>query len=269
MAIALLLLENLGVSVACFLLVWRVGVALKDATVVDSWWPLGMVLLAWTSFLRVGGQPTPRKLLLAGLCTAWGLRLGLHLFRRWRGHGPDRRYVAMLAKAQAERGWSFATASLLLVFAVQAPLQFIVSLPVQLGQVSAAPAALGPLAWSGLALGLVGLVFEAVGDWQLARFKADPASAGKVLDTGLWRYTRHPNYFGDACVWWGLYLIAAETGPGIWALPGPFLLTVSLIRWSGAPLVEGNLRTSRPGYEDYIRRTSGFVPWPPKRAAAG
>jgi steroid 5-alpha reductase family enzyme len=263
MAILLLLLENLGVTAVCFLILWRIAVALKDVSFVDSYWGLGMVVLAWASFLQTGSA-TPRKLALVGLCTAWGLRLGGYLLWRWRSHGPDRRYVTMLGQAQSERGWGFAKASLLLVFALQAPLQFIVCLPVQLGQVGAGPGALTPLGWSGLSLGLIGLVFETVGDWQLSRFKADPANQGRVMDKGLWRYTRHPNYFGDACVWWGLYLVAAESLPGLMALPGPILLTFTLIRWSGVPTVEGRLRRTRPGYEDYVRRTSGFVPWPPK-----
>jgi steroid 5-alpha reductase family enzyme len=267
MAIALLLTENLGVTAVCFLILWRIGVALKDVTFIDSWWAFGMVVLAWASFIETGA-PTPRKWLLVGLCSAWGLRLGLHLLGRWRSHGPDHRYQTMMDHAERERGWSFAKASLLLVFALQAPLQFFVCLPIQLGQVSPAPAALGPMAWVGVALAILGLAFEALGDWQLSRFKADPANRGKVLDTGLWRYTRHPNYFGDACVWWGLWLIAAETAPGLWSLPGPIFLTFTLTRWSGAPTIEGRLRKTRPGYEDYVRRTSGFVPWPPKKAEA-
>ncbi len=266
MPIAQLLALNLGVTVVCFLVLWRIAVALKDVSFVDGYWAFGMVVLAWASFLETG-PPTPRKLLLAGLCTVWGLRLGLHLFLRWRWHGPDRRYADMLGKARAERGWSFAKASLFLVFAPQAPLQVFVCLPVQLGQVATAPQGLGPLAWIGVTLSLTGIAFESLGDWQLARFKADPHSKGRVLDTGLWRYTRHPNYFGDACLWWGLWLVAAETGPGLWALPGPLFLTFTLMRWSGAPIVENHLRDSRPGYEDYVRRTSGFVPWPPRKTA--
>jgi steroid 5-alpha reductase family enzyme len=266
MSIAHLLLQNLAVTVVCFLILWRVGVAVKDASIVDAYWALGMVILAWASFLGSGG-PTPRRLLLTGICTAWGLRLGGYLFWRWRQHGADPRYTAMMVDAERERGWGFAKASLLLVFALQAPLQFLVCLPVQLGQVHAEPRSLGPLALAGATLSLIGLVFESVGDWQLARFKADPANRGRVMDRGLWRYTRHPNYFGDACMWWGLWLIAAETGPGLWALPGPLFLTFTLVRWSGVPMLEGRLTQTRPGYADYVRRTSGFLPWPPKAAA--
>jgi steroid 5-alpha reductase family enzyme len=240
---------------------------MKDVTVVDSFWALGMVIMAASTFVQATG-PLARRAMLLGLCALWGLRLGGYLIWRWRDHGPDRRYKSLLGKAQAHKGWSFAKASLLLVFATQAPLLFIVSLPVQLGQMARAPATLGPIAWIGAALTLFGVAFESLGDWQLTHFRRNPASAGEVLETGLWRYTRHPNYFGDACAWWGLYLIAAETGPGLWALPGPLLLTWTLMKWSGVPTVEGRLRRTRPGYADYVRRTSGFVPWPPKRAAA-
>ena len=171
----------------------------------------------------------------------------------------------MMGKAQSERGWSYAKATLLLVFALQLPLQYVVCLPIQLGQLAGANLPLGPLAWGGVALALIGILFETVGDAQLVAFKANPANNGKVLQSGLWRFTRHPNYFGDACVWWGLYLIAAETGLGAWSLPGPILLTFLLTRWSGVPTVEGRMRRKRPDYEAYVQRTSGFVPWLPKK----
>jgi len=117
---------------------------------------------------------------------------------------------------------------------------------------------------TGSALAVFGLAFETLGDWQLVRFKKDPANEGRVMDKGLWRYTRHPNYFGDACTWWGLWLVAAETQPGLFAIVGPILLTFTLTRWSGAPTTEGRMKRRKPDYEDYMRRTSAFVPWPPK-----
>jgi steroid 5-alpha reductase family enzyme len=263
-AILTVLGVDVAVSVVLFLLLWALCVRLKDVTIVDSFWALGLLILAAAAFLQTSGAE-PRKLLLLGLCALWALRLGGYLLWRWRDHGPDRRYRSLLGKAQAERGWGFAKASLLLVFAVQAPLQFVVSLPVQLGQISAAPAQIGPLGFAGAGLALIGIAFESLGDWQLTRFRKDPANAGKVLETGLWRYTRHPNYFGDACVWWGLYLIAAETPVGLWALPGPILITWLLTRWSGAPILENRLRKTRPDYVRYIETTSGFIPWPPRR----
>lgn len=255
---------NAAASASAMGLLWLICLKLRDVTVVDSWWSLGMLLLATTTFLQLG-DPTPRRWLLLALCALWAVRLGGYLFWRWRDHGPDRRYQSMLGKVEAQKGWGFAKASLLLVFLTQAPLQFIVALPVQLGQVQPEPA-LGVVAYAGAALAVFGVIFESIGDWQLTRFRKNPDSKGKVLNTGLWRYTRHPNYFGDACVWWGLYLIAAETPLGLWALPGPVLLTWTLMKWSGAPTLEHRLKKTRPEYADYIARTSGFVPWPPKKA---
>ena len=264
MEIVSLLLQNFTIAMVLFLTLWLANVRIKDPSFIDSLWALGMVLIAWATFAFVGGRGA-HALLLTAICTAWGMRLGVYLLWRWRKNGPDRRYVTMMGLAQKERGWGYAKASLLLVFALQLPLQFIVCLPVQLGQLSG-DTPLGPLAWAGAALAVVGILFETIGDLQLVAFKADPANNGKVLQTGLWRYTRHPNYFGDACVWWGLYLIAAETGLGAWSIPGPILLTFLLTRWSGVPTVEGRMRRKKPEYEAYVQRTSGFIPMPPKRA---
>lgn len=261
-----LLLANAAISAGCFAALWLVSLAMRDVTVVDSWWPLGMVMLAAASFVQTGAR-TPHKVVLLGLCIAWGVRLGVHLLLRWRHEGPDQRYVAMIKAAKQKRGWGFALSSLLLVFALQAPLQFIVALPVQLGEAAGDRASLGPLGFAGVALAVFGLVFETVGDRQLSRFKADPANKGVVMDRGLWRYTRHPNYFGDACLWWGLFLIAAETRYGLWSVPAPILLTLLLTRVSGVPTVEGRMRGQRPGYEDYVRRTSAFIPWFPRARA--
>jgi steroid 5-alpha reductase family enzyme len=207
MNVGVVLATNAAVLVALFVALWLLCLKTRDVTPVDSLWALGMVVMAATSFALTGGDPT-RKALLLGLCALWGVRLGGYLLWRWRDHGPDRRYQTMFARAQEAKGWGFATASLLLVFALQAPLLFIVCLPVQLGQIDAAPA-VGAIGWFGAGLALIGIAFESIGDAQLVRFRRDPANAGKVMDRGLWRYTRHPNYFGDACTWWGLYLIAA------------------------------------------------------------
>jgi steroid 5-alpha reductase family enzyme len=267
MDIAQLLLLNAAIAAISFLIAWRVAVAIKDVTFIDAYWAIGMVIIAASTFFITPGSGL-RKTLLFGLCLAWGTRLGGYLIWRWRKQGPDRRYVTMMARAQTDRGWSFAKASLLLVFATQAPLQFIVCLPVQLGQINDEPATLGPLAWAGVALAVIGIAFEGIGDLQLAHFKANPENRDKVMQTGLWRYTRHPNYFGDACTWWGLYFIAAETAVGVWSLPSPLLITFLLVKWSGVPTVERRLRKNRPGYEEYVQRTSGFIPWFPKPAPA-
>lgn len=264
MQIVQVLAINIAVVCAVFVSLWALCLRWRDVTIVDSYWAIGMAILALSTFLQF--DPTPRRWLLLSLCALWAIRLGGYLFWRWRDHGPDRRYVRMMEKAQEQRGWGFAKASLLLVFVTQAPLQFIVALPVQLGQIDAAPAALGIVAWTGAALALFGIAFESIADWQLTAFRKNPANAGKVLSSGLWAYTRHPNYFGDACVWWGLYLVAAETTLGLFSIVGPLLLTWTLMKWSGAPTLEYRMRKTKPDYAAYIERTSGFFPRPPKKA---
>lgn len=250
-----------AISAALFLALWVVSLVSKDPSFVDAWWGLGVVVLAWVSFLQ--GTHAAHGLTLAMLATAWGLRLGLFLLWRWRGHGKDRRYAG-LEQSAAAKGLGFASFAVLWVFGPQMLLQFVVALPVMLGQFSQRDS-LGALAWCGAALATFGILYEAIADQQLSAFKADPANAGKVMDRGLWRYSRHPNYFGELCVWWGLYMIAADAGYALWAAPSPLLVTFLLARVSGAPTTEPHLRKTRPEYEAYRQRTSAFAPWPPKR----
>jgi steroid 5-alpha reductase family enzyme len=257
------LLLNGAVLGLAALVLWQVSIALRDVSFVDSWWPAGMAVAALLTLARLKGGP--HGLLLTLICTIWAARLGAYLFRRWRRQGPDQRYTSMIKDAQERRGWSFARASLLLVFLLQAPLQLLVSLPVQLGQIGDV-SPLGPLALCGGALALFGLAFEALADGQLAAFKADPANRGLVMDRGLWRYSRHPNFFGEALVWWGLYGVAAETPAGAFSLPGPLLITFLLTRGSGAPTVEKSMAAKGEAYRRYVERTSGFIPLPPKRS---
>ncbi|MES2988994.1 MAG: DUF1295 domain-containing protein [Pseudomonadota bacterium] len=245
------------------LVLWAIAVRIRDVSFIDSIWGLGMAALALLSWLHTI-QPGQRATLIAAMAAIWGVRLGAHLFIRWRREGEDKRYARMLGKAKTEG--RFPSASLTKVFLPQALLLFITCLPAQLGTLASGSATIGPLALAGAALWLIGMVFETVGDWQLARFRADPAMQGKVLDTGLWRYTRHPNYFGDTCVWWGIWLAAAEAGPWIAlaSVIGPIFLTFTLTKWSGKPMLEKGLAKSRAGYADYVARTSGFLPLPPR-----
>ena len=257
---------NFGLCAAGFAALWLVGMAIRDVSFIDAVWALGMGGLALATWAQVGGRE-PRQILLIALCVAWAMRLGLHLLIRWRRHGPDRRYVRILDKAKAERGWDYPYATLRLVFLPQAPMLWLVAMPVQLGQLGAGPAPIGPLAWLGAVIAALGIAFETIGDAQITAFKKDPANIGKVYDGGLWRYTRHPNYFGDILAWLGLFLIAAEAPLGLWSLPGPLLLIFLLTRWSGGVTYERRLTKTRPGYDDYQRRTSALIPWPPKPAA--
>jgi len=260
--IVALLSVNLALILGVMTALWLVSLKVRDVSFIDGVWPLAMLFLALVTWPRVDGDPA-RKALLLGIVTLWAVRLAWHLLRRWRANGADARYVAIL-KDRREKGWGFGKTALLMVFLPQAVLAWLTSLPVQLGQVSATPP-LGLIAAAGIVLAIVGLIFETVGDAQLSAFKTDPANKGKVLDTGLWRYTRHPNYFGDACVWWGLWLIAAESGAiGLWSIIGPIFLTFTLTRWSGIGITEKATHRSRPGYADYVARTSAFIPWPPK-----
>jgi len=260
--VLILLALNLALVLAAMTALWLVALRLKDVSFIDAVWPMAMLLLALATWPRTGGDEM-RKLLLVGLCAAWALRLGGHLFIRWRGHGEDRRYKTLL-DAQAEKGRGFAVASLFFVFLPQGAFAWLNSLPVQLGQITATPA-VGWIGWAGVALAAFGIVFEAVADAQLAAFRKDPANKGQVMDLGLWNWSRHPNYFGEACVWWGLYALAAETTPGLWSIAGPIFLTFTLTKWSGIGLTEKGMSDSRPGYADYVRRTSAFIPLPPKK----
>jgi steroid 5-alpha reductase family enzyme len=243
---------------ALMVAVWLLSIALRDASIVDIVWGLGFVVIAVVGYLRGEGFDG-RRALLTVLTAAWGLRLALHLLVRNWGAGEDYRYRAM------RRRWGprFPLISLVTVFALQGVIMWVVSLPVQAAQVAPTPDTLTWVDAVGVAVWAVGLTFEVVGDWQLRRFKADPANKGKVMDRGLWRYTRHPNYFGDATTWWGLGIIAVAAGAW-WSLVGPLVMTVFLMRVSGVPMLERRLTRTRPGYEEYARRTSAFVPLPPK-----
>jgi steroid 5-alpha reductase family enzyme len=255
----MVLITSFVVTVAAFFLLWLLSLRLRDASIVDVWWGPGFAQIAVVGCALGNGYPW-RKLLVTSLTMMWGLRLAIHLFRRNAGHGEDFRYRAM----RRRHGGRFSLVSLYMVFGMQAGLMWIVSLPVQIAQLGATPDRFTWLDGAGALLWVVGVLFESAGDLQLARFRADPANQGKVLDRGLWRYTRHPNYFGDACVWWGVFLIAFATPHSAWMIISPALMTFLLTRVSGVTLLEHNLRRSRPEYRGYIQRTSAFVPWFPR-----
>ncbi len=256
-------LTSLAALVGAFLILWLLSLPLRNASIVDAFWGSGFVLAAFAVTFADGGAGTgPRRTLALALVSAWGLRLSLHLLRRNAGHGEDPRYAAM-RRGHGPRFW---WVSLFTVFLLQALLVWLISAPVQVA-VATPSTALGPLDAAGGLVWAVGLLFEAVGDWQLARFRRDPASRGRVLDTGLWRYTRHPNYFGDACAWWGLGLIGVAAGAP-WSLLGPALMTFLLVRVSGVALLEKDIAERRPGYRSYVARTNAFLPWFPRKETA-
>ena len=255
----------LAISAATVLLymlgLWALSVRLGDPSFVDAGWGFGFVVIAAVAALVSHGDAT-RAAVIVAVTGVWGLRLAGYLFWRWRRNGPDARYQAMLRHAQGNPH----VFTLTRVFLLQGALMWVVSLPVQLGQVYSSPHGMTPQAWVGTVIALVGIGFESTGDLQLTRFKADPANAGQVLDRGLWRYTRHPNYFGDALVWWGLFLVAVVNPPTVFAIVGPITITTLLLKWSGVPVLERGLVRRRPAYTDYQRRTSAFVPRRPKPA---
>jgi steroid 5-alpha reductase family enzyme len=254
------LLTSAGALLAYVLALWLLSIPLRDVSIVDPGWGAGFVIVAWLAF-AIGNGCHGRRLLLAVLVSAWGLRLAGYLIaRKLSDPGEDPRYGAM----RTRHGDRFALRSLLTVFLLQGALIWIISLPVQ--RAAPEPDRLGALDALGGVLWAVGVFFEAVGDRQLQRFKAQAANAGRVMDQGLWRYTRHPNYFGDFCVWWGIYLIALSTGDAWWTIASPLIMSTLLIRVSGKKLLEQRMRR-RPDYAEYVARTSGFFPLPPRRSS--
>jgi len=255
---------SLAATLACALgamaLLWGLSLALRDASIVDLWWGPGIALVTGVAF-ALGGGAHPRRVLVLALVTLWALRLGGYLLWRNAGRGEDPRYQAM----RRHHGARFARVSLVTVFGLQGVLQWWVSLPLQLGQLAPQATGLGALDVLGVALFAAGLGFEAVGDLQLARFRADPANAGRVMDRGLWRYTRHPNYFGDCVAHWGIFTVALATPYGALGVLSPTLMTFLLLRVSGVTLLERTIGRRRPAYTDYQRRTSAFLPLPPRR----
>ncbi len=245
--------------VAMMIALWLVSLIKKDASIVDIFWGLGFVMVGWASW-KFSDAQSQRGTVLAVLTTVWGLRLGGYLWWRNHGKGEDFRYQAM----RKHYGSKFAVKSLFIVFGLQGVLMWIVSLPVQLGQMTDG-AKVGAVGYVGIALWAIGVLFESVGDIQLARFKSDSANAGKVMDKGLWKFTRHPNYFGDACAWWGIAIVAAESRIGLFGIIGALVMNTLLLKYSGVPILEKSINKRRPGYEEYQRRTSSFIPRMPKK----
>jgi len=241
-------------------LLWVISLFLINASIVDIFWGSGFVIAGWIYFsLTPEGFPY-RKWLVACLTTFWGLRLSLYiLWRNW-GKGEDYRYQVW-RQAAAEAWW---WKSYFKVFLLQGFLLWLISSPLLAAQISPLPPHL--TIWDTLAVLVwgIGFFFEAVGDWQLARFKANAANKGKLFRDGVWRYTRHPNYFGDSAQWWGYFLFAFAAG-GFWTIYSPLLMTFLLLRVSGVSLLEKNLKDVKPGYEEYIQTTSSFLPWFPRK----
>ena len=279
--LAELLPISLAVVLTAMVGVWLLSLALRNASIADPFWGMGFVTVAWFTLISVkGATGAPRVWLLVALTTIWGLRLSLYLlFRNW-SHAEDRRYQAM----RQHHGKRFWWVSLLTVFWLQGVILWIVSMPIQVSALADAWAfetqlavsdpqyfespldaghVLGWMDLVGLSVWFVGFVFETVGDYQMSRFRGDPANAGRVMDRGLWQYTRHPNYFGDFCIWWGIYLIAVAGGAA-WTIFSPLLMSFLLLKVSGVSLLEKDIVYRRPEYAAYQNRTSAFFPKIPR-----
>ena len=249
----------LGLMIA----LWLISLLLKDSSIVDIFWGTGFFITAWFYFFLTPDGFAARKLLIVILTTIWGLRLSIHILLRNWGHGEDYRYQQWRQEAGSNWWWR----SFFKVFLLQGALMWIISAPLLAAQSNPNPPRLIWLDYLGAILWGIGFFFEAVGDWQLARFRANPDNKGKLLNTGLWYYTRHPNYFGDAAQWWGFYLIATAAG-GYWTIFSPIIMTLLLRRVSGVTMLEKSLKESKPGYKEYVETTNPFIPWFPHKSSS-
>ena len=260
MNLAQLLFSCLALSLGIMALLWLLSIVKRDASIVDPYWGIGFVVLAWFSVAMTNQWNLVSAILLL-LVSFWGIRLSGYLLIRNRGKGEDRRYTAMRTK----HGTRFWWVSLFTVFLLQGAIMWFVAMPIFVGvyfgtdNVLHSPFAIVCIG-AGILVWTIGFIFESVGDYQMSCFKANPDNQGKVMDRGLWRFTRHPNYFGDFCIWWGHYLVATAVGAW-WTLLSPALMSFFLMKVSGVTLLEGDIEERRPEYSDYKRRTNAFFPW--------
>jgi steroid 5-alpha reductase family enzyme len=255
------LLWSAGAVLVVIGVTFTVAKIVHKHSVIDTAWGLLFVVItvsALVTSIESGAGDTLRRAVLAVLAIAWGVRLAGHIGARTIGRPEDPRYEALLAKAKGNPDLY----ALRMVYLLQGALAFVISAPIQVGMFESGP--MGVIGWVGVAVWLLGVGFEAIGDRQLEAFRRDPAKKGQIMQTGLWRYTRHPNYFGDACVWWGIFIVAAQHWPGVLTLPAPVIMTLLLTKGSGARILDKHM-SSRAGWAEYARRTSAFVPLPPKR----
>ncbi len=242
-------------------ILWVVSLLMKNAGIVDIFWGLGFVLVNWVAFFLTSDITLPRHWLLNIIVTIWGLRLFLHIFLRNKGKPEDFRY-ADFRKKYGKKFWWF---SYLQTFMLQGVLMLLISTPLIIIQYSNQPSKLGFLEYLGLVIWVIGFFFEAVGDYQLTRFIKNPQNKGKLLDSGVWKYTRHPNYFGDSAQWWGYFLIACAVPFGFLTVFSPIIMTFFLIKVSGVAMLERSMADRKPGYKEYMRTTNAFIPWFPKK----
>lgn len=254
--------SNIWITVLNFLTImglmvalWVLSLVKRNAAIVDIFWGLGFVVVAWLTFYSAQGYLLRRSLLVV-MTTLWGVRLAAHIAVRSMGKGEDRRYKAW----RESHGKSFWWVSLFKIFLLQGLLLWVISLPIQAGQLSRLPDRFTSLDLLGFTVWLTGFLFEALADWQLAGFQSDPGNKGKVLDSGLWSLTRHPNYFGECMLWWGIFAVALSNPWNAWTVLSPLVLTLLLLKVSGVALMEKSIVETRPGYGVYMKTTSAFLP---------
>jgi steroid 5-alpha reductase family enzyme len=247
---------NLAAAAVLMTAGWVISLVRNNVTIADSFWGLGFILIAWLTFFITDGYMA-RKIILTLLVTFWGLRLFIHMSRRNRGKGEDPRYAAWREK----HGPSFWIISLFKVFLIQALFQWAIAFGVQFGQISALPARLTVFDYLGIMIWIAGFIIESTADYQLSAFIKNPVNKRKIMNTGLWRYSRHPNYFGESLMWWGIFVIVLSTPWGIWTIISPLLITYTLLKLTGVTLMEETEFAGNPEYQAYVSQTSAFVPW--------
>ncbi len=251
---------NLGAATLLLFCGWLISLPRKNVTIADSLWGAGFVLIAWLTFIQSDGF-IGRKLLIAGAVTIWGLRLFVHITGRGIGKGEDPRY----AEWRKKYGDRFPLISLFRVFLVQALFMWLIALSLQVGQAALFPARFTFFDLAGTLVWLTGIVIESAADYQLSRFLADPANRGKVMRYGLWKYSRHPNYFGESTIWWGIFIIASQVEYGLFTVISPLLITYTLLKLTGVTLMEETIFKGNREYDEYKKATSAFIPWFPKK----
>jgi steroid 5-alpha reductase family enzyme len=256
----LLFAINLAAAAAFMTIGWVISLIRRNVTIADSFWGLGFVLIAWLTFFNTEGF-IGRKIVLTALVTLWGLRLFLHLHARNAGKSEDSRYAAWREK----HGPNFWFISLFKVFLVQALFQWLIALGVQYGQIFASPARLTLWDYAGTLIWIAGFIIESTADRQLSNFIKNSKNKGKIMTSGLWRYSRHPNYFGESLMWWGIFVMVLSVPRGFWTIISPILITYTLLKLTGVTLMEETEFGDNPEYQAYVSKTSAFIPWFPEK----
>ncbi|MCX8124887.1 MAG: DUF1295 domain-containing protein [Spirochaetes bacterium] len=259
-SIVQIIVTNFASILAFFTLAWIISLIVKDASIADVFWGLGFILVALLTYILFHGYSV-RAAIIVILVILWGLRLSVYIFYRKRGKGEDPRYTAMRNKNPG----SFWIISLFKVFWLQGLLLTIISLSAQIGIAAESPKEILISDYIGITIWLTGFIFETVADIQLYQFIHNPANTGKVMNQGLWRYSRHPNYFGESLMWWGIFIIVIPVPYGIATIISPLLITYLLLKVSGITLLESSLKEKRPEYAEYIKTTSAFLPLPKRK----